>query len=91
MGIKLNKKKRLFDLRIRFNYSSGILYLELDEATMKSKTHKIMVNDSEFDMIVDASGKGQLEFDSSTPRVLYKVRIKGKGNLKDDQRIVFYY
>lgn len=93
MGIKKTKprKEDLRDLVIKFTASTGKLSVLIKKAAFFSKTEKFVINGDDQDVVIDAEGKGELEFDKSSPPTLYVVKIKTKGSLTDDQRFAFVY
>lgn len=91
MGIKIEPNKRVFDLKMFFSEDSGKLMLSTSEPTIKGKKNILSVNGVDVDIEFNESGIASIQFDKSDSSVWYKVKLKNKGSLKDDQRLAFFY
>jgi len=93
MGIKKNipTRRGKRDLTMDFDESNGLLSVQILHAQFKNRPVIFTINGDNEYMDIDENGKGEFQFDSSDPPVLYLVKILNSGPLTDDQRLAFLY
>lgn len=97
MGItrEVETRREQRDLILDFDSNTGKLSIEAKHADFQDTSVVFSVNgsDEEFDELIalDMDGKGMIQFDKQSKIVQYNVKVKARGALTDDQRLVFWY
>lgn len=65
--------------------------LKNSDTKYRNKKVTFIINDVDTQISLDSNGKGQIRFEKSEPQIKYSVKIKTKGLLKNDQRLMFFY
>jgi len=94
MGIKKQVKSIKDDRDLLLIWDGAgklIVYVKDTSLQYRNKPVIFSINGDQELIHLDGEGMAVVEFDKSEPAVMYQIKIKNVGSLKNDQRLAFSY
>jgi len=94
MGIKKQVKRIKDDRDLLLMWDGAgklIVYVKDTSPQYRNKPVIFSINGDQELIHLDGEGMAVVEFDKSEPAVMYQIKIKNVGSLKNDQRLAFSY